>query len=239
MTEFKLSWALNSCMGALVVLAEDDAAIRDLVRDRLRQEGFGVRAVSDGMSALRASRERADLLLLDLGLPGIDGLEVARTLRREANALPIVMLTARSDEIDRVIGFEVGADDYVCKPFSPRELMERVKAILRRSGQGASPAEALRFGCLQIDRPSRDVRVRGSSIALTPREYALLVELARNAGVALSRAQLLERVWGFDFEGEERTVDAHVRRLRAKLEEPFSLRFIDTVLRFGYRFRRD
>jgi DNA-binding response OmpR family regulator len=225
-------------MSALVVVAEDDASIRDLVRDRLRQEGFGVRAVGDGASAIRASRERADLLLLDLGLPGIDGLEVARTLRREARALPIVMLTARSDEIDRVIGFEVGADDYVCKPFSPRELMERVKAVLRRCGQEQEP-ETMRFGWLHIDRRSRDVRVRGRSVTLTPREYALLEELARNAGVALSRAQLLERVWGFDFEGEERTVDAHIRRLRAKLEEPFSLTVIDTVLRFGYRFRRD
>lgn len=221
------------------MLAEDDAAIRDLVHDRLRQEGYSVRAVGDGPAALRASRERADLLLLDLGLPGVDGLEVARTLRREMNALPIVMLTARGEEIDRVIGFEVGADDYVCKPFSPRELMERVKAVLRRSERGAGSAGTLHFGCLQIDLHSRDVRVRGCSVILTPREYALLEELARNAGVALSRAYLLERVWGFDFEGEDRTVDSHIRRLRAKLEEPYALRLIDTVLRFGYRFRRD
>jgi DNA-binding response OmpR family regulator len=226
-------------MSALVVLAEDDSAIRDLVRDRLRQEGLDVRAVGDGPAALRASRERADLLLLDIGLPGIDGLEVTRTLRREASAVPIVMLTARTDEIDRVIGFEVGADDYVCKPFSPRELMERVKAVLRRSRRGACPSDTLKFGCLQIDQRSRDVRVGGRSIVLTPREYSLLEELARNAGMALSRTHLLERVWGFDFEGEERTVDSHIRRLRAKLEEPYSLTFIDTVLRFGYRFRRE
>lgn len=238
MAKFRGRGHLVCCVSALVVVAEDDAAIRELLGDRLRQEGFGVRAVGDGTAALRASRERADLLVLDLGLPGIDGLEVARTLRRETNALPILMLTARSDEIDRVIGFEVGADDYVCKPFSPRELMERVKAVLRRCGRRATAPGALRFGDLQIDQPSRDVRVRGRSIALTPREYALLVELACNAGVALSRAHLLERVWGYDFEGEERTVDAHVRRLRAKLEEPFSLTVIDTVLRFGYRFRR-
>lgn len=153
-------------------------------------------------------------------MPGIDRFEVARTLRREKRDLPIVMLTARTDEIDRVVGFELAADDYICKPFSPRELIARVKAILRRSGTVYDPApNLLQFGRLEIDEAAREARVDGRDVKLKPREFSLQLTLASNPGVALSRQTLLERVWGFDFEGDERTVDVHVRRARSKIEE--------------------
>jgi two-component system response regulator ResD len=226
-------------VGAHIVVAEDDQAIRDLVKDHLMREGYTVRSVGDGQSALRAAREHADLLILDLGLPGIDGLNVARALRGQARPLPILMLTARTDEIDRVIGFEVGADDYVCKPFSLRELAERVKAVLRRRLPVSSLEQRFRFGRLEVDAASREARVDGDMVVLRPREFALLCELAANAGTALSREHLLVRVWGHDFYGDDRTIDAHVRRIRAKLEEPFGLAFIETVHGFGYRFKHD
>ncbi|HEY9085773.1 MAG TPA: response regulator transcription factor [Candidatus Tyrphobacter sp.] len=224
--------------GTQIVVAEDDAAIRELVGDHLRRDGYGVVAVEDGYAALRAAREIADLLVLDLGLPGIDGLDVVRALQRERRLPPTVMLTARAAEIDRVLGFEAGAEDYVCKPFSPRELTARVRAVLRRRGASGT-AHTRTFGRLEIDERAREVRVDGCAVALKPQEYALLVELASNPGVALSRERLLVRAWGFDFDGEERTVDVHVRRLRAKLEERFGLApFIETLYGFGYRFRR-
>ncbi|MBV8491292.1 MAG: response regulator transcription factor, partial [Candidatus Eremiobacteraeota bacterium] len=173
------------------------------------------------------------------GLPGMDGYEVARTLRREERAVPIVMLTARVDEVDRVVGFEVGADDYVCKPFSPRELVSRVKAILRRKEWDVRGFEGstLRFGRLEIDRQAREVRIDGTDIRLKPREFQLLVELARNPGIALSRERLLQKVWGFDYVGDERTVDVHIHRLRLKLESPWRMAsIVATVQGFGYKF---
>ncbi len=222
-----------------VVVAEDDASIRELVAHHLEREGFAVVTVEDGYAALRAGRESADVLLLDLGLPGLDGFEVARTLRNEGHGVPIVVVTARSDEIDRVVGFELGADDYVCKPFSPRELVARVKAVLRRIGAVQAEVRVRSFGRLEIDERAREARVDGRAVTLKPREYALLAVLAQNAGVALSRERLLTRAWGFDFAGDERTVDVHVRRLRAKLEEPFSLPpLVETLHGFGYKFRR-
>lgn len=224
--------------GAQIVVAEDDPPIRELVSEHLAREGYRVRAVADGHAAVRASREAADLLVLDLGLPGIDGLDVARILHRERDRVPIVMLTARAAEIDRIVGFELGADDYVGKPFSPRELMARIRAVLRRRASGGGELCPMQFGRLEIDEASRQARVDGEIVALTPREYALLAELARNAGIAMGREQVLVRVWGYDFGGDDRTVDAHVRRLRSKLEEPFGLHFIETIYGFGYRFRR-
>ncbi len=221
------------------MVAEDDASIRELVAHHLEREGFAVVTVEDGYAALRAGRESADVLLLDLGLPGLDGFEVARTLRNEGHGVPIVVVTARSDEIDRVVGFELGADDYVCKPFSPRELVARVKAVLRRIGAVQAEVRVRSFGRLEIDERAREARVDGRAVTLKPREYALLAVLAQNAGVALSRERLLTRAWGFDFAGDERTVDVHVRRLRAKLEEPFSLPpLVETLHGFGYKFRR-
>lgn len=223
-----------------IVVAEDDGAIRDLVAHHLEREGFTVVGAGDGQTALRRARGLADLLILDIGLPGMDGYEVARALQREQRPPPIVMLTARTDEIDRVVGFELGVDDYVCKPFSPRELVARVKAILRRAGMPAAPPRpALRFGRLEIDERAREVRVDGADVRLKPREFALLLELASNPNVALSRERIIQKVWGFDFAGDERTVDVHVRRLRAKIEEPWDLpALVRTVHGFGYKFQR-
>lgn len=223
-----------------VVVAEDDVSIRDLLTHHLEREGFAVVGVGDGHGALRRARGAADLLVLDVGLPGIDGYDVVRTLRREERSLPIVVLTARDDEIDRVLGFELGADDYICKPFSPREVSARIKSILRRSGRAVpQPSPVLSFGRLEIDARAREARVDGTDVKLKPREFALLMELAGNAGVALSRDWLLQRVWGFDFNGDERTIDVHVHRLRAKIEEPWQLpSLLRTVHGFGYKFVR-
>ena len=229
------------CMPSRTVLvAEDDPAIRELLAHHLQREGFEVVAVSDGNAALRAARDAADVVILDLGLPAIDGLEVARTLRREKCDVPILMLTARVDEIDRVVGFELGADDYICKPFSPREVVARVKAVLRRAGAPAEQkAPVLHFGRLEIDEAAREVRVDGEDVKLKPREFALLLTLASNPGVAFSRRTILEKVWGFDFDGDERTVDVHVRRVRLKIEEERDLPpMLQTVHGFGYKFSR-
>ena len=223
-----------------ILVAEDDRAIRELLVHHLTRDSFTPLEAGDGPSALRILREGVDLVLLDVGLPGVDGFDVARTMRRENRTTPIVMLTARADEIDRVVGFELGADDYVVKPFSPREVVARVRAVLRRSGikHEAGPV-VLRFGRLEIDAGAREVRVDGRDVGLNPREYGLLSALAGNAGVALSRDTLLERVWGYDFDGDERTVDVHVRRLRMKLEEEHGLEpCLHTVHGFGYKFAR-
>ncbi|HZY97316.1 MAG TPA: response regulator transcription factor [Candidatus Cybelea sp.] len=223
-----------------ILVAEDDGAIRELLTHHLEREGFTVIGASDGHAALRRARGAADLIVLDVGLPGVNGYDIARTLRREERSVPIVMLTARSDEIDRVLGFELGADDYVCKPFSPREIVVRIKAILRRTGRPVPQSGAvLRFGRLEIDQAAREARVDGRDCKLKPREFALLIELADNAGVALSRDWLLQRVWGFDFNGDERTIDVHIHRLRAKIEEPWRLPpLVRTVHGFGYKFLR-
>ena len=223
-----------------VVLAEDDSAIRALVAHHLASEGFEVTQVADGNMALRAARTVADLLILDLGLPGIDGFEIARTLRRECINVPIIMLTARNEEIDRVIGLELGADDYVCKPFAPRELIARVKAVIRRCVPLSQHRAAIRrFGRLEIDESAREARVDGVDVRLKPREFVLLATLAANPGVALSRRTLLEKAWGFDFTGEERTVDVHVRRVRRALEGRYHLPpMLQTVHGFGYKFLR-
>jgi DNA-binding response OmpR family regulator len=223
-----------------IIVAEDDAAIRELVAHHLAREGFRCTETADGPSTLRAVRAGADLLVLDVGLPVVDGFEVVRTLRREGRALPVVLLTARDDEVDRIIGLELGADDYVTKPFSPRELVARVRALARRGGLAADAGPVLlRFDRLEIDEAAREARVDGTDVALKPREFALLLQLASNPGVAYSRAALLAAVWGFDFEGDERTVDVHVRRLRAKLEDAAQLpRLVQTIHGFGYKFAR-
>jgi DNA-binding response OmpR family regulator len=221
-----------------VLVAEDDRAIRELLVHHLERDGFTPIESSDGQNALRISREGVDLVLLDIGLAGVDGFDIARTLRREGKTTPIVMLTARADEVDRVVGFELGADDYVVKPFAPREVVARVRAVLRRTGGKYEPGpQLMRFGRLEIDEAAREVRVDGRDVGLKPREYALLTTLAGNPNVAMSRDTLLERVWGYDFEGDERTVDVHVRRLRMKLEEQHALdACLHTVHGFGYKF---
>ena len=223
-----------------VVIAEDDAAIRELLVHHLAREGFRCVETRDGPSTLRAMRAGSDVLVLDVGLPVLDGFDVVRTLRREGRTHPVLILTARADEVDRVIGLELGADDYVTKPFSPREVVARVRALARRGGMPVqSGPTVLRFARLEVDEAARDVRVDGRSIALKPREFALLLQLASNPGIAFSRTALVESVWGVDFEGDERTVDVHVRRLRAKLEDGARLpRVVETVHGFGYKFAR-
>jgi DNA-binding response OmpR family regulator len=223
-----------------IVVAEDDASIRELLVHHLEREGFRCEGAADGPSALRLARGGADALILDLGLPVVDGFEVLRVLRREGRDLPILVLTARSDEIDRVVGLEIGADDYVVKPFSPREVVARIKALGRRAGLVSAHSPAiLTFDRLEVDEAAREARVDGVDLGLKPREFALLLELASNPGVALSRQALLQNVWGYDFDGDERTVDVHVRRLRSKLEDGASLPpLVQTIHGYGYKFAR-
>jgi DNA-binding response OmpR family regulator len=217
-----------------VVIVEDDAHIADLVTMYLDQAGFRAYQAGDGERGLQLVKERdPKLVILDLGLPGdVDGLEVCRRLRATTD-IPIIMLTARDGEIDRVLGLELGADDYVTKPFSPRELVARVKAILRRADGPARKSTApLRAGSVEVDLARAEARVDGRAVALTTREFALLRHLAENKGLALSRRQLLDGAWGDDWYGDERTVDVHVRQLRKKLGDGFPLA---TVRGIGYR----
>ena len=222
-----------------IVVAEDDPSIRELVVHHLERDGFRCEQAPDGPQALRLARGGADVLILDLGLPMLDGFEIVRALRREGHALPILVLTARSEEIDRVVGLEIGADDYVIKPFSPREIVARVKAIARRANLTLNTAPVLlRFDRLEVDQAAREARVDGVDLGLKPREFALLLELAQSPGVALSRRELLERVWGYEYDGEARTVDTHVRRLRRTLEEHGLATMLHTCHGFGYKFAR-
>ncbi|MBV8299579.1 MAG: response regulator transcription factor [Candidatus Eremiobacteraeota bacterium] len=222
-----------------IVVAEDDPSIRELLVHHLERDGFRCEQAPDGPQALRLARSGADVLILDLGLPMLDGFEIVRALRREGRALPILVLTARGEEIDRVVGLEIGADDYVIKPFSPREIVARVKAIARRANLTLNTAPVLlRFDRLEVDQAAREARVDGVDLGLKPREFALLLELAQSPGVALSRQELLERVWGYEYDGEARTVDTHVRRLRRTLEEHGLAPLLHTCHGFGYKFAR-
>jgi DNA-binding response OmpR family regulator len=227
-------------MALRIVVAEDDPPIRELLVHHLTREGFRCTATVDGPSTLRAVRAGTDVVVLDVGLPVVDGFDIVRAMRREGRGQPVLFLTARTEELDRVLGLELGGDDYVTKPFSPREVVARVRALARRGGMSAALAPALlRYDRLEIDEAAREARVDGRDLALKPREFALLLQLASNPGVAFSRANLLETVWGFDFGGDERTVDVHVRRLRAKLEDEAALpRVVQTVHGFGYKFAR-
>ena len=223
-------------MSDLVMVIEDEKEIRDLVRYNLEREGFRVSAAADGDVGLdQLFAERPDMLVLDLMLPGKNGLEILRELRAEATTreLPVLVLTARGAEMDKLLGFEHGADDYLTKPFSPRELIARVRALLRRSRPSRDPA-ALEFGELRIDPLAREVRMADNMLALTPREYDLLVFFVQNSGRVLTRDELLRKVWGYDYIGDTRTVDVHVRRLRMKLGE--QNRLIETMTGDGYKF---
>lgn len=216
------------------MVIEDDANIADLVEVYLRRDGHRVVQAGDGTRGLDAvARERPRLVVLDVGLPGaVDGFEVCRRIRA-TSAVPILMLTARDGEIDRILGLELGADDYVTKPFSPRELAVRVKAILRRAaGPPPDPQAVVVVGGVEVDVPRREVRVGTEVVALATREFDLLRYLADNAGLALSRQQLLDGVWGPGWYGDERTVDVHVRQLRRKLGDALPL---TTVWGIGYR----
>ncbi len=217
-----------------IVVIEDDPNIADLVDLYLRREGFRVVQASTGAAGLDAvSREHPRLVVLDVGLPAdMDGLAVCRALRADSD-VPVVMLTARDGEIDRVLGLELGADDYITKPFSPRELVARVRAILRRSESGGRHrAPAMSVGTVEIDVERREVRHEGEPVAMTAREFDLLAFLAENEGLVLSRRQLLDGVWGPDWYGDDRTVDVHVRQLRKKLGPALPLA---TVWGVGYR----
>ena len=223
---------MQTDLGTIVVV-EDDANIADLVDIYLRREGFRVIQASDGETGLAAiDRERPRLAILDVGLPGaIDGLEVCRRLRAKL-PLPVLMLTARDGEIDRILGLELGADDYVTKPFSPRELVARVRAILRRADGPKGSPEILLAGAVEVDTARREARVGGVVVPLAAREVDLLQFLAANTGLALTRQQLLDGVWGAGWYGDERTVDVHVRQLRKKLGPALPLA---TVWGVGYR----
>ncbi|HTD36950.1 MAG TPA: response regulator transcription factor [Candidatus Limnocylindrales bacterium] len=223
-----------------VVVAEDDAPIRELLVHHLERDGFHCNAAADGPAALRLARGGGDVLVLDVGLPVMDGFDVVRTLRREGRDVPILLLTARAEEIDRVVGLEIGADDYVVKPFSPREVVARVKAIARRARPPSAHVPVLlTFDRLEIDEAAREVRVDGVDVRLKPREFELLLVLATNAGVAFSRASLLQRIWGPGYEGDDRTVDVHVRRIRRRLEDGGKLPpMLHTIHGYGYKFAR-
>lgn len=223
-------------MSPKILVVDDEQRIVRLVRSYLEQAGYAVVEANDGQTALiQARRERPDLVVLDLGLPGIDGLEVARILRRERDT-PIIMLTARVEDTDKIVGLELGADDYVTKPFNPRELVARVRAVLRRATGGAPAAEILRVGGLELDIEGHRATLDGRTLDLTPTEFELLAVLMRNPGRAFTRLELLDRVQGEAFEGYERTIDAHIKNLRAKLgDDPRHPRYIQTVFGVGYK----
>jgi DNA-binding response OmpR family regulator len=223
-----------------VLVVDDDATVSDVVRRYLERTGYVVMLAGDGHAALAAFREqRPDLVVLDLMLPGIDGLEVCRRMRAESRGLPVVMLTALGEEADRVLGLELGADDYVTKPFSPRELVLRVQSVLRRAGGSARGEPGILTDAeLTVDTDRRVATLDGRPLALTVREFDLLVFLMRHPGKAFRRAELLEAVWGWTF-GDHSTVTVHVRRLREKIEaDPANPRRIATVWGVGYRYER-
>ncbi|MBV8234513.1 MAG: response regulator transcription factor [Acidimicrobiia bacterium] len=226
---------MASVSSGTIVVVEDDQHIADLVELYLREEGFRVIQAHDGQKGLDAVRDQDPrLVILDVGLPGaVDGLEVCRRLRAKQDDLPVLMLTARDGEVDRILGLELGADDYVTKPFSPRELVARVKAILRRvDGPPRDRPDVVIVGGVEVDPGRREARVDGEVVSLATREFDLLHFLAENVGLALSRQQILDGVWGPDWYGDERTVDVHVRQLRKKLGDALPL---TTVWGVGYR----
>jgi len=224
-----------------VLVVEDERDIAELIRMHLSDLDYSVMVVRDGTEGLRAARARRwNLVILDLRLPGVDGLEICRRLRQESAYVPILMLTSKSSELDRVVGLEVGADDYVTKPFSILELMARVKALIRRAQLGKTAAErsteTVSVGCLDIDPATRQAAVRGVAVDLTAREFDLLLHFASNPGRVFRRTELLDQVWGYGHDGYEHTVNSHINRLRAKIEDnPSSPELIVTVWGVGYK----
>ena len=221
-----------------ILVIEDEPMVAEVVERYLRRDGYEVTLAHDGRAALDCFfRERPDLIVLDLMLPGIDGMDVCREIRK-SSGVPIIMLTARGEEVDKLVGLEIGADDYVTKPFSPREIAARVKAILRRTALHTQiEGEALRFDDLRINAKTRAVEDRRGPITLTAREFDLLHFLASNPGQVFTRDQLLDQVWDFEFGGDDSTVTVHIRRLRAKVEaDPSRPRHLKTVWGVGYKF---
>ena len=228
-------------MNEKILLVEDEKTLAKALKFNLEKEGFRVEVAFDGEEALNAmSGEEPDLVILDLMLPKIDGYEVCRSIRRSSD-VPIIMLTARDEDIDKILGLELGADDYMTKPFNTRELLARIRAILRRTVQQAAAAKNfIKIGDLQIDVIKHKVTVKGREVALTSREYNLLSLLASNPGKVYSREELLEEIWGDDYSGAVRTVDVHIRHLREKIEEfPAEPNIILTVWGAGYKFREE
>ena len=226
-------------MAQRVLVVDDERNVTDVVERYLSNEGYEVAIARDGMECLRLAWQwHPDLLVLDLMLPQLDGLEVCRRLRQDTE-LPIIMLTARSDEADRVVGLEMGADDYLVKPFSPRELVARVKAVLRRTAPAMARAASgsLRFAGITIDPQARSVAVEGRDVQLTAREFDLLLYLASHRGQVLSRCQIMDQVWDYTYAGYASTVTVHIRRLREKIEvNPMRPKYIKTVWGVGYKF---
>ena len=224
---------------ARVLVVDDEPIVRDVLSRYLSREGFEVETAADGQAALEVfEATRPELIVLDLMLPGIDGLEVLRRIRSR-NGAAVIMLTARGEETDRVVGLELGADDYVAKPFSPREVVARVRAVLRRTRDTPVPGagEILRFGALEIDARTREARVDGSPVELTPREFDLLHHMASSPRTVFNRLHLLDELWDASFAGDPSTVTVHVRRLREKIEtDPANPRHLITVWGAGYRF---
>jgi DNA-binding response OmpR family regulator len=224
---------------ATILIIEDEPELVKVLRSYLEQAGFNVLSAGRGDSGLSTwEHKRPDLVILDLNLPGMDGLDVAREIRRKSST-PVIMLTARVEEMDELIGLELGADDYITKPFSPRVVVARVRALLRRAEGGPVESHVLRVMDLEIDQDAHSVKRGGQLIELTPTEFNLLVTLASQPGRAFSRLQLLEASQGAAYEGYERTIDAHIKNLRAKLEpDPKNPDYIETVFGIGYRFSR-
>ncbi|MGE5264839.1 MAG: response regulator [Acidobacteriota bacterium] len=222
-----------------ILVVDDEAKIVQLARDYLEHAGFSVMTAGDGKTALAAVRaEKPDLVILDLGLPGMDGLDVTRTMRRETN-VPIIMLTARTEETDKLIGLEIGADDYITKPFSPKEMVARVRVVLRRldASRENAGAETLRAADVTLDIPRMRVTVGERDVQVTPTEFQLLATLAREPGRIFTRAQLLDAVRGVAFESYERAIDAHIKNIRRKIEpDPHEPRYILMVYGVGYKF---
>ncbi len=227
-------------MGTKILVVDDEKKIVRLVRAYLEQAGYSVVTAAEGQEALTVFRhERPNLVVLDLGLPGLDGLDVCRTMCRESD-VPIIMLTARVEETDKLIGLELGADDYVTKPFSPRELVARVRAVLRRTEGERGAKRTIAAGEVLIDLEARAVTVQGKAVELTPTEFDLLTVLAESQGRAFTRMQLLDQVQGYAYEGYERTIDVHVKNLRQKIEpDPKKPRYILTVYGVGYKFQEE
>ena len=227
-------------MARTILVVDDEPRIVQITRDYLERAGFRVVSAGDGAGALaRARDDRPSLMVLDLMLPGMDGLDVTRALRQDPllAPIPIIMLTARVEETDKLIGLELGADDYLTKPFSPRELVARVRAVLRRTEGGAEPAAVLRYDELVLDLDRRSVSVGGAPVDLTATEFDLLQVLARAPGRPFTRAQLLERVYDLAYDGFDRTIDAHIKNLRRKIEpDPREPRYVLTIYGVGYKF---
>ncbi len=223
-------------MKQTILIVDDEERVREIIRLYLEKEGFRVDTAEDGETALKKFKEnKPHLVVLDVMLPQMDGWDVCREIRKYSD-IPLIMLSARGEELDRIVGLELGADDYLPKPFSPRELTARVKAVLRRSSKEKSTHDVLSFDGLKINYAARKVELQEKNINFTPREFDLLWFLASNAGRVFSRRELLENVWGYDYLGDGRTVDTHIKRIRAKLNSRMGERYIKTVWGIGYKF---